>query len=212
MIEIMKFNSREALRYLRAKPGDKAAEMLVDTVYLKLRNEVQARYVLRKHFVKVDETGVTLDCGVRFHSCNLAAHLKDCSQVFLLGATLGSRVDIAVRRLALESVAEGAAAQAVAASLIESYCDEVQKMQDTGSLSQRPRFSPGYGDWDLGEQKLLFSVLDCAKLIGLTLTDGMMMAPSKSVTAVVGLSQEAQCVWNKCMTCGNINCPYRSGN
>lgn len=208
----MKFNSREALRYLRAKPGDKAAEILVDTVYLKLRNEVQARYVLRKHFIRVDETGVTLDCGVRFNSRNLAEHLKNCVQVLLLGATLGSRVDIAVRRLSLESVAEGAAAQAVAASLIESYCDEVQKMQDTEGLSQRPRFSPGYGDWDLAEQKLLFSVLDCAKLIGLTLTDGIMMAPSKSVTAVIGLSQEAQCVWNKCMTCGNINCPYRSGN
>lgn len=212
MIEIMKFNSREALRYLRAKPGDKAAEILVDTVYLKLRNEVQARYVLRKHFVKVDEAGVTLDCGVRFHSRNLAEHLKDCAQVLLLGATLGSRVDIAVRRLSLESVAEGAAAQAVAASLIESYCDEVQARQDTDGLSQRPRFSPGYGDWDLAEQKLLFSVLDCAKLIGLTLTDGIMMAPSKSVTAVIGLSQEAQCAWNKCMTCGNINCPYRSGS
>ena len=37
----MEFKQKEALRYLRAKPGDKAAEILVDTVYLKLRNEVQ---------------------------------------------------------------------------------------------------------------------------------------------------------------------------
>ena len=41
----MEYKQKEALRYLRAKPGDKAAEILVDTVYLKLRNEVQARYV-----------------------------------------------------------------------------------------------------------------------------------------------------------------------
>ena len=33
----MEFKQKEALRYLRAKPGDKAAEILVDTVYLKLR-------------------------------------------------------------------------------------------------------------------------------------------------------------------------------
>ena len=195
----MEYKQKEALRYLRAKPGDKAAEILVDTVYLKLRNEVQARYILQKHAITADEAGVTLDCGVRFHSRALARHLKGCGTVLLMGATLGSRVDAAIRRLALISVAEGAAAQAVAAALIESYCDEVQAQAETDGLLQRPRFSPGYGDWPL----------NCAKRIGLTLTDGLMMAPSKSVTAIIGLSEDAACVQNKCMTCSNINCPYR---
>ena len=206
----MDFNRREALRYLRARPDDKEAQLLLDTVYLKLRNEVQARHVLQKHRVAVDATGVTLESGTRFNSRDLAAYLKGCEEALLLGATLGSRVDAAIRRLALGSVAEGAAAQAVAAALIESYCDEVQARFDTGGLAQRPRFSPGYGDWDLAEQRLIFPVLNCAKLIGLTLTEGCMMAPSKSVTAVIGLSEDVQCVWNKCMTCGNINCPYRA--
>ena len=205
----MEYNRKEALRYLGAKQNDEQASVLVDTVYLKLRNEVQARSVLQKHRISVDSEGVTLDCGVRFTSRDLAAHLKGCEEALLLGATLGSRVDMAIRRLALGSVAEGAAAQAVAAALIESYCDSVQAGADTGGLAQRPRFSPGYGDWDLAEQKLLFPVLDCAKRIGLTLTDGLMMAPSKSVTAIIGLSDDVQCVWNKCMTCKNTNCPYR---
>ncbi|WP_405382625.1 vitamin B12 dependent-methionine synthase activation domain-containing protein [Phascolarctobacterium sp.] len=206
----MEFNQREALRYLRANPKDKDSQNLVDLVYLKLRNEVQARSVLQRHSVTVDDAGVTLDTGVRFTSRDLARHLKGCDSVLLLGATLGSKVDVAIRRLALGSVAEGAAAQAVAAALIESYCDEVQAKVDTGALQQRPRFSPGYGDWDLAEQAKLFPVLNCAKQIGLTLTDGMMMAPSKSVTAIIGLSESVECVWNKCMTCGNVNCPYRS--
>ena len=208
----MEFNRKEALRYLRARPNDKEAQALVDMVYLKLRNEVQARHVLLKSKVQVDKEGVTLANGVRFTSRDLASHVKGCEEVLLLGATLGSRVDTAIRRLALGSVAEGAAAQAVAAALIESYCDEVQAKADTGGLAQRLRFSPGYGDWDLAEQRLIFPVLNCAKLIGLTLTDGCMMAPSKSVTAVIGLSDDVQCVWNKCMTCGNINCPYRSSD
>ena len=207
----MEYNRREALRYLRARPGDQDAQVLVDTVYLKLRNEVQARHVLQNHCVQVDAEGVTLANGVRFTSRELAAHLKGCQEALLLGATLGSRVDAAIRRLALGSVAEGAAAQAVAAAPTERHCDELQAKFDTGGLAQRPRFSPGYGDWDLAEQRLLFPVLNCAKLIGLTLTDGCMMAPSKSVTAIIGLSEDVQCVWNKCMTCGNINCPYRSG-
>ncbi|MFR4384234.1 MAG: vitamin B12 dependent-methionine synthase activation domain-containing protein [Phascolarctobacterium sp.] len=95
--------------------------------------------------------------------------------------------------------------------MIESYCDDIQSKVDTGNLKQSG-FSPGYGDWPLEEQKLLFPILDCAKRIGLTLTDGMMMAPSKSVTAIIGLSEDVACVWNKCMTCGNVNCPYRSNS
>ena len=62
----MEYNRREALRYLRARPGDTDAQVLVDTVYLKLRNEVQARHVLQKHRVEVDKEGVTLVSGTRF--------------------------------------------------------------------------------------------------------------------------------------------------
>lgn len=206
---MVEYNRKEALRYLGAKLNDKQAENLADIAYLKLRNEVQPRHIIQKHSCTIDAEGVTLDCGVRFTSRDLARHLKGCNEVLLLAATLGSRVDIAIRRTALESVAEGAAAQAVGAALIESYCDSVQSQADTGELAQRPRFSPGYGDWSLEEQRLLFSVLNCSKGIGLSLTDGMMMAPSKSVTAVIGLSEDVACVWNKCMTCGNKNCPYR---
>lgn len=209
----MKYNRSEVLRYLRAKPGDEAAGVLVDTAYLKLRNEVQARHILQRHGCAVDEGGVTLDCGVRFASSDLARHLQGCKYVLALGATLGSRVDITIRRMSMTSVAEGAAAQAVAAALIESYCNEVQAkidLSDIGNLKQRPRFSPGYGNWDLSQQSRMFALLDC-KRIGLTLTDGLMMAPSKSVTALIGLSESVACVWNKCMTCGNINCPYREG-
>lgn len=204
----MRYSRAEALRYLRAQANDEAAGILVDTVFLKLRNEVQARHLLQKHSCEVLEDGVLLDCGVKFTSKDLAKHLSGCNEVLLLAATLGSKVDIAIRRLALGSVAEGAAAQAVAASIIEGYCDEMQERVDT-ELNQKPRFSPGYGDWDLSEQRKLFAILECEKKLGLTLTDGLMMAPSKSVTAVIGLSEEGSCIWKKCAHCNNINCPYR---
>ena len=101
----MDFNRREALRYLRARPDDKEAQILVDTVYLKLRNEVQARHVLNKTKIQVDAEGVTLACGARFTSRDLAAHLKGCDEALLLGATLGSRVDADIRILSLGSLA-----------------------------------------------------------------------------------------------------------
>ncbi len=205
----MKFDRDEALRYLGAAPGDAAAQALADTVYLKLRNEVQARHVLHRYACTVDDGGVLLECGTRFLSKDLAWHLQGCEAVLVLAATLGSRIDAAIRRLTMLSVAEGAAAQAVAAALIETYCDEVQRNAGSGGLIQRPRFSPGYGDWALEEQKKIFHLLDCAGRIGLTLTAGLMMAPVKSVTALIGLSRERGCAWRQCLLCGNINCPYR---
>ena len=204
----MRYSRVEALRYLRAQANDEAAGILVDTVFLKLRNEVQARHALQKHACEILEDGVLLDCGVKFTSKDLAKHLAGCKEVLLLAATLGAKVDIAVRRLALESVSEGAAAQAVAATIIEGYCDEVQERVES-DVYQRPRFSPGYGDWNLSEQRKLFAILECEKKLGLTLTDGLMMAPSKSVTAVIGLSDRVECLWKKCLQCNNVNCPYR---
>jgi|GEM_PF-188363 len=162
---------------------------------------------------------------VLFNSQKLAAHLKGCREIYLFGATLGTKVDIALRRLMLLSAAEGAAGQAVAAALIETYCDDCcREMEEKlpAECGFTSRFSPGYGDWKLEEQKTLFRLLNCAKLIGLTLTEGGMMAPIKSVTAVLGvregqkrtyapaLDQEVQgCPVNKCSQCTKYDCEFR---
>lgn len=49
-----------------------------------------------------------------------------------------------------------------------------------------PRFSPGYGDWDLSIQKRLLEVTQAAK-IGVTCNEAFFMIPRKSVSAVIGL-------------------------
>ncbi len=51
----MNFNHREAMRYLGAKQEDAEAGILVDTVYLKLRNEVRARHVVKRFGCSVEE-------------------------------------------------------------------------------------------------------------------------------------------------------------
>ena len=74
----------------------------------------------------------------------------------------------------------------------------------------RPRFSPGYGDFDIRHQKELLQMLDGAKKIGLTVTDGMMLSPTKSVTAVIGVSKEnVPCHRSGCEVCGKTDCIYR---
>ena len=53
-------------------------------------------------------------------------------------------------------------------------------------------------------------MLDCAKTIGLTMTDSYMMTPTKSVTALIGVSlTEENCHIKGCESCGKKDCAYR---
>lgn len=210
----MKYVRDEAVRYMGAKKGDQAAGVLADVAYLKLRNEVRAKNCWQLFDCAVDATGVTLPVnGMRFASKNLARHLQGCRQLVVLAATLGSNADIVLRRLSLLNVAEAAAAQAVCAALIESYCDEVQLeiAAAVQSLHLKARFSPGYGDWQLQDQRKLLALVDCGKKIGLTLTDGYMLTPVKSVTAVIGLTAAGVEKIVKCQSCAKQDCEFRRG-
>ena len=53
-------------------------------------------------------------------------------------------------------------------------------------------------------------MLDCAKNIGLTMTDSYMMTPTKSVTAVIGASPvKERCPIAGCEACARTDCAYR---
>lgn len=106
--------------------------------------------------------------------------------------------------------------QAAATAMIEEFCDMAtdeikQKIESNNSpIYFRPRFSPGYGDFPLSYQKNMAAVLSCSKKIGLTLTDSLIMAPSKSVTAVIGVSASSiGCHTHGCDVCSKLDCIYR---
>ena len=58
-------------------------------------------------------------------------------------------------------------------------------------------------------QKDIFAVLSPEKQIGLTLTDSLLMSPSKSVTAFVGLGNTEKPSSNKCSLCEKTDCTLR---
>ena len=86
---------------------------------------------------------------------------------------------------------------------------EIAKELDAG-LYLRPRFSPGYGDFSILHQKELLQMLEAPKKIGLTLTEGYMLTPTKSVTALLGMSKDAkECDIKGCEACTKEDCIYR---
>ncbi len=144
----------------------------------------------------VSKQGNELDLGfVRTASADLARNLEGCDSVLLFAATVGLGIDRLIARYAAVSPTRSLFFQAIGAERIESLCGAFVRYLSTqkadGGTSLRPRFSPGYGDLPLQLQADIFAALDCPRKIGLFLNQSLLMSPTKSVTALVGLTNNA---------------------
>ena len=150
-------------------------------------------------------------------SAALKKNLTGCGEAVLFAATLGVEVDrLLARRAAQGQVSRAAICQAAAAALIETYCDGVndalRREAEGAGWYLRPRFSPGYGDFSIQHQRELARALRTAETIGLTVSESLMLLPTKSVTAVVGRSRVAvPCHRQGCEACDKTDCPFRRG-
>ena len=141
--------------------------------------------------------------------------IEKSEKVVLIAATLGIYVDKLIRKWQITDMAQAVVIDAMASVAIEQFMDKIEL-----ELSKRysgyhftNRFSPGYGDYPLEKQKEIIKLLNTEKKLGLNLTESLMLNPTKSVTAVIGMGKEeikekSSCT-SKCSRCGNKNCPYR---
>lgn len=209
-------NLKETLRYLGYKGGqaDEQTLKMVQECWKELEDKVVKRTCFREFSLSFSEDG-EIDMGcLQTKSQALGRNLKGCEKVVLFAATLGVQTDTLIRRYSHLQMSKAVVMQAAAAAMLEDYCDEVnekirQKYEKKG-YCLRPRFSPGYGDFPLECQPALLKGLEAGKGVGITLTDSFLMVPSKSVTAVIGISQTGQ-EWNKkgCKACDKTDCLYR---
>ncbi|NLL37418.1 MAG: methionine synthase [Fretibacterium sp.] len=138
------------------------------------------------------------------------------SECFLLAVTLGPEVDRQISLSQRVDMLEGMALDACASVWADAFCDEVEK-EARATLSEGEhltmRFSPGYGDVPLATSESILEVLDAARRIGLSVTRSQMMTPVKSITAMIGISdqkEEKKDRGRNCAQCAlNGTCPYR---
>lgn len=212
----MDTRTREAVRYLgygRHAIDDQTYALIQDS-FEELERVAKQRIVYRIFELQVtDKKYIEVD-GLNIVSGDLVKNLKGCSQVIFLGATLGIEVDMLIRRYSVTQISKALVLQACAAAMLEEYLNEWQEnmaaeMKMNGYYL-RPRFSPGYGDFDISHQGDILHMLDSARKIGLTMTDSSMLTPTKSVTAVIGMGrEETNCHLEGCEACGKTDCIYR---
>ena len=211
----MDARTREAVRYLGfgRNAVDEQTEKLISEAFAELDRIARPKAVHRilPCVQKEDEIQIG---SMKVHSKNLAKNLQGCTQTVLMATTLGIEVDLAMHRYTLTDMAKVVIFQACAAAVLEEFCDQCQEQIADEMAPEykgmRPRFSPGYGDFDICYQEPIVRMLNCAKTIGLTLTDSFMMTPTKSVTAVIGIStQKDRCPISGCEVCTKKDCVYR---
>ncbi len=186
-------NKQEIYRYLSSEGWrDEASESAVDRAAVLAENAVAPRFVCDRMSCRSDGSGVEVG-GVWFAGTSLASNLQGCAETFLLAVTLGSGADLLLRQETQRGAFRCAVMQAVLTERLERECDRAQdKLAQTLSENERlrPRFSLGYGDTRLTDQNAFFGLLPITKRIGVTLTEGCLMIPCKSVTAFVGILPE----------------------
>ena len=178
------------------------------------------RLVIKEFRISVSEKEVVIHADnedVTLESESLCRNLSGCKRALLLAATIGPSCDMLVRRAAVKSAADSAVYQAAGAAAIEAFLDSendrLRKEYEAEDLYLRPRFSPGYGDLKLDHQKDWFRLLDISKQVGIELTDSLLMVPTKSVTAIIGIGgDKRKCCGSGCGGCNMKNtCDYSKG-
>lgn len=203
-------NEKEVLRYLGYKnhtlsPQEKA---VIGEVTKQVQDSLNCTVCYNCFPIFFEENNV-IDLGFsKVTSKKLCINLKNCKEIFLFTATIGTAVDRIIQKYSLTSPLKGVIAQAAGTAAIEEWCDTfVKELKKEFYL--RPRFSPGYGDLDLELQRDIFKTLDCERKIGVTLSDNCLMLPTKSVSAIVGISEKNDlCVLEGCENCEK-KCEYR---
>ena len=121
-------------------------------------------------------------------SKDLRKNLRQCKKAAVFAATIGHMADAAIKKHTSLSALSGLAVHSAGTDAIEKWCDllcaDIAKAAG-GSLC--PRFSPGYGDLPLSLQADICNMLNTSRNIGLMLSDSLLMLPTKSVTAIVGI-------------------------
>lgn len=189
--EEVEINKKEALRYMGYKMKDAPEEIEeLFSACMKLFSEAvtyKACFTKTKiHFL--GDGFIDLGFG-KFQSFNLEKNLSGCDEAFIFAATTGIQTDRLIMKYSKLEPSKSVVIDAIASAAVEGFCNKINDEMKKGVVS-KPRYSPGYGDMALSNQKSILEFLDAYRKIGISLSDSFMMSPTKSVTAIVGCRQD----------------------
>ena len=184
MITLDRIDRNEAVRYL----GNSGVEMnstmesLMDICEEQILKTAKPKYLYKT--VELENSGLVTGNSI-------TKHLENCSNAVILCATLGADIDKIIRTAQITDMAKAVILDSMSSVAIEQVCNKVEELivSENPTLYTTWRFSPGYGDYPIELQSDFLRLLDAPRKIGLCTNNNSILAPTKSVTAVMGLSE-----------------------
>ena len=188
-----KINEREILRYAGVTVTTEEIRALLDECLALCLECVSYNVCYTVLTITRNAHHIDLGFGVT-DSKALAKNLEGCDSIVLFAATLGNGLDRLIARYSALAPSKAFMLQAIGAERIEALCDafnrEISRELKNQSKLTKPRFSAGYGDFPLEFQWDICRVLDTQRKIGVTLQESLVMLPTKSVTAIIGIKNQ----------------------
>jgi len=151
---------------------------------------LKTAYLILK-IISNDGNKIVLENELKLESVQLAKLLGTATEAVLMAATTGAEV-VRVRDEEIQSgdAVLGVIIDATASETADAGLDAVQDLISktlirTGKKLTR-RYSPGYGDLNLSEQKKIHETLALTK-IGIDINNRYILSPEKSVLAIAGV-------------------------
>jgi len=201
---------QEVLHYMRYNTSaiKPSIEALIDALMVEVESlNYKYNYIFKD--ISVTKDSVTINNNISFVSTDLASFLRECDKAVFLGVSLSTQFE---RKLSLYQRTDALKAMiydACGSAFVEAICDELSRQfeQET-NLYSTSRYSPGYGDLALEEQKKFYRILSLEKM-GVELTESNLMIPRKTVTAIIGLTIKKQQKTNIICDCDECVIPCR---
>ncbi len=191
-MEIRKVDKNMVARFLGIKDGnpDEVTVRLIERAEELIKADAAVSYTYKLFDFEITEEGVKLmGAGLVLPGNDMKSLLKDSTKCIVMCSTIGGEVDTRTRMLAVKEPALAVVYDAVAGCVADALCDDIEEeiKKRLPEMEHTFRFSPGYGDLPLGINEEFLSVINGQKLTGIKITEGGLMTPIKSVSAIFGL-------------------------
>lgn len=138
--------------------------------------------------------------------------LKKSTGLAFFICTCGSEVEKLSKQLIKEGqTLEGYIVDLIGSEIAEGMADiihqQIGKNTAKEKMNYTNRYSPGYCNWPVSDQQLLFPLLD--NTCGVSLTQSSLMIPIKSVSGVIGIGPDVKFKGYSCNKCDASFCIYR---
>ena len=168
-----------------------------------------------KRIERRDGKSIALEGGISFRSQRISKTIGRCEEVICFIATIGNDIEREITKLLAENhLSEAYILDAMGSVAVENLVEKFHggfiTENERRGRGVTLRFSPGYCDWSIRDQRKIFSLFESDSL-EVELTDSYFMRPRKSISGIFGIALFPldPSEYNPCLECPKLDCTMR---